>query len=341
MEERREIANRYIQEGLSTKIALPIADLSRSTYYYKPKGTKGGKKPSTHTFHTDGSWLTNEDLVNLMVLILEDPFIDYGVKRMTLELKNRGFVLNKKKTYRLMKEHHLLFPKRIKTNPDRQFVKFSIPDPNAPFETIEIDIKYVYIHSQQRTAYLITAIDTFTRIALEWILDYTMKAHHVVVLVENMIKNMNRLHSPEKFFIRTDNGPQFIAKKLKECIKELPFEHEFIQPGTPQQNGHIESFHSVVSKLVTSKFEFENLDHARKIFEQFYDTYNNKRIMIVLAGKSPREFYKAWSDGKVVKVKKEKGYVFILREKPDQGHGSPLQDLLSQNQSMVINEYIS
>lgn len=341
MAERRQIVNRYVQEGLPTKMALYIADLPRSTYYYKPNGCKGGKKPSTHTFLVDGFGITNGELVTLMEYILEEPFIDYGVKRMTLELRNNGFVINKKKTYRIMKERHLLFPKIRKLNPDRQFVKYTIPDPGAPFETIEIDIKYIHIQGENKTAYLITAIDTFTRIALEWILDYHMKVDQVAVLVENLIRNRDHLHTPEKFYIRTDNGPQFVAKKLKEGLKELTFEHEFIYPGTPQQNAHIESFHSIVSKLVTTKFEFENLEQARKIFHQFYTTYNDKRIMTVLAGKSPREFYKAWCEGKIEKKKNKKGSVFILREKPDECHGSPLQDLFGQNKTIVSNDYIS
>jgi transposase InsO family protein len=341
MEERRQIVNQYVQAGLLTKIALPLAGLSRSTYYYKPTGNKGGKTPSTHTYRRDGSRILNNDLVALMISILEEPFIDYGVKRMTLELHNRGFVINKKKVYRLMKESKLVYPKRRKVKPDRQFVKFTVPDPEGPFQTIEIDIKYVYIQGDNKTAYLVTAIDTFSRIALEWTLDYHMKAYQVAKLIKTMVNNIDQIHCPDKFFIRTDNGPQFIAKTLKECIKGLSVNHEFINPGTPQQNGHIESFHSIVSKLVVTQYEFESLDHAKKIFTQFYEVYNNKRIMTVLAGKSPKEFHKLWCEGRVLKTQSKKGSIFILREKPDKCLGSPLQDSVWHNQSMVVNKYIS
>jgi putative transposase len=341
MEERRQIVNKYVQAGLLTKIAFPLAGLSKSTYYYRPTGNKGGKKPSTYTMRHDGSCILNTELVELMNRILEQPFIDYGVKRMTLELNNKGFIINRKKVYRLMKEHHLLYPKRRKANPDRQFVKFAVPDPEGPYKTIEIDIKYVFIHQESKTAYLITALDTFNRIALEWNLDYHMKAQHVAELVSNMIHHMDKNHKPSKFFIRTDNGPQFIAKALKERLKTLPLDHEFIFPGTPQQNAHIESFHSIVSKLVVTKYEFDDINHAREVFTDFYEVYNNKRIMAVLAGKSPKEFNRLWHEGRIIKVKTKKGSKYILREKPDNCHGSPLQDYDWQNQNMVINNYIS
>lgn len=341
MEERRQIVNSYVQSGLRTKLALPLAGLSRSTYYYKPTGTKGGKKPSAYTVRRDGTSISNNELIELMTGILEQPFIDYGVKRMTLKLNDEGFVINKKKVYRLMKEHHLVYPKRRKVNPDRQFVKFAVPDPGGPYETIEIDIKYIYIQGKNKNSYLITALDTFTRVALEWTLDYHMKTSQVANLIKVMANNIDQCHKPKKFFIRTDNGPQFVAKALKECLKDLSLEHEFILPGTPQQNAHIESFHSVVSKLVATKYEFESLQHARKIFTEFYEVYNNIRIMTVLAGKSPKEFHRLWSHGLVIKSKTNRGFKFILREKPDKCHGFPLQDLVWQNENMEPNNYIS
>src|SRR5215210_4048251 len=133
MEQRRQIVNHYIQAGLSSKIALPISGMSRSTYYYKPNYRKGGKTASTHTYRIDGTCVTNEELVQYIESTLSQPFIDYGANRMALELKNLGFIVNKKKVYRLMKESNLLYPKTRKANPDRQFVKYTVPDSNTPF----------------------------------------------------------------------------------------------------------------------------------------------------------------------------------------------------------------
>lgn len=341
MEERRQIVNRYVQLGLRTSVALPLAGFSRSSYYYKPKMGKRGRKPSTHTLTASGEMISNSQTVKLIESICLQPFIDYGCDRMCLELKNMGLIINKKKVYRLMKENRLLYPK--KRSPQawaRERVNSSSPSPSHPFEVVEIDIKYVYIHGSRRNAYLLTALDTFTRIALAWRLEYRMKSSQVVEMVSNMMSGyiQNDLESA-LLRIRTDNGPQFISKMLKQAIECMPFRHEFIQPGTPQQNGHIESFHHTVSKLVTSCHEFEDLPQAKTIFQEFYQIYNNKRIMKEILGKSPVQFYTLWQKNQIGIKKINSKTKFFFKEKPGQSSGLPSEDFLVSKQiNNLINQ---
>ncbi|QYH40875.1 transposase [Algoriphagus sp. NBT04N3] len=110
MEQRREVVNRYLQQGLRTAAALPLAEIPRSTYYYKPKQGKAGRKPSTHTSTQSGELMSNGQVVELIRSICLEPFLNYGADMMCLELKNRGLLINKKKVYRLMKEHRLIYP---------------------------------------------------------------------------------------------------------------------------------------------------------------------------------------------------------------------------------------
>lgn len=329
--------NSYVQAGLSTKIAIPMGGFARSTYYYRATGGKRGKSASTHTGRTDGKKVTNEQIVAEIEGICAEPFIDYGSNRMTLELRNRGYVINPKKVYRLMREHQLLHPKKRKTGVKRQFVRYTSPANTRPFETIEVDIKYVYIQGEKRTAYLLTALDTFSRMAIEWELEYTMKAEQVVKLTSNLIRRIELQYRAEKYIIRTDNGPQFIAHQLSEAIQDMPITHEFIRPGTPEQNGHIESFHYTITRLVFRQYEFRNLIEAKKILTEFYHVYNNKRIMVALLGKSPNQFLELWNAGRIGIRMKGKKSTFFFREKPDQGHGSPPEDF----QKLVIQNYIS
>lgn len=340
MEQRREVVNRYVQLGLRTSTAFPLAGLSRSTYYYKPKPGPKGRKPSTHTWLDTGELVANEEVVELIKSICLEPFLDYGADRMCLELKNRGLIINKKKVYRLMKEHNLLFPKRTSSGSvSRKRVVSGSPGPSFPFEVIEIDIKYIYIHGANRNAYLLTALDTFTRIAMAWRLDYKMKARQVAELTRSMLEGYPSASVEGTLLrIRTDNGPQFISKILHEAIGNLPFEHEFIQPRTPQQNGHIESFHHTVTKLVTSSYEFEDIEQANKIFAQFYEVYNNKRIKEELLGKSPAQFYQLWLKNEVGVNYKNNQTKFFFKEKPSQSCGSPSEDVLVALQTNNLNK---
>ena len=97
--------------GMRTAKALSIAWIPRSTYYYKPTGTRKGKAASQRTLY-NGTWIDNKDVVKAIKKLLEPEFIDYGYLRTAKELKKSGYVINKKKVYRLMKDHHLLYSKR-------------------------------------------------------------------------------------------------------------------------------------------------------------------------------------------------------------------------------------
>ena len=321
MEERKEVVNRYISKGMKATKAAQIANFSRSGYYYRSNGRKPGKKPTMTTLKRDGTIVENTTVVQDIKAIITPDFIDYGYEKVTAELHKKGYIINRKKVYRLMKEKHLLNPKRVTPKQLKNYVKYSQPYPSQPFEMLEIDIKYIYIRGDRRNAYLITILDVFTRNALVWSLDYSMKSRQVIGLIDKLILNYlqprDLLRKNILVTIRSDNGSQFVAKTVREHLKENQIFQEFIKPATPEQNGYIESFHSTVEKLVCRKFEFESLAHARKVFTDFYETYNKKRILKCLLNKAPDEFLKEWENDKLivvyhVKTKKQK---FFFREK--------------------------
>lgn len=159
-----------------------------------------------------------------------------------------------------------------------------------------------------------------------------MKSEHVVKLISNLIRRLELQYGTEKYIIRTDNGPQFISHQLREAIQDMPITHEFIRPGTPEQNGHIESFHYTIAKLVFRQYEFRDLIEAKKILTEFYEVYNNRRIMVSLLGKSPVKFLELWQAGKIGIRMKGRKTNFFFREKPDQGRGSSPEDF----QNLVI-----
>jgi len=321
MEERKEIVNRHISKGMKALKAARLAGFSRSGYYYRPNGKKPGKHPSQTTLKSNGSLVENSSVVETIKEIISPDFIDYGYDKVTEELHKKGYVINRKKVYRLMKEWHLLNPKKITPKQLKDYVKFSQPYPSQPFEMLEIDIKYIYIRGDKRNAYLITILDVFTRNALVWDLDYSMKSSQVVTLIDQLIMDYlqpaDLLKKNILVTIRSDNGSQFIAKTVREHLKENQIFQEFIKPATPEQNGYIESFHSTVEKLVCRKFEFESMAHAKKVFMDFYETYNKRRILKCLLYKTPEEFLKEWQNDKLsvvyhIKTKKQK---FFFREK--------------------------
>lgn len=344
MAARKEIVGRAVAQGMSVKKALAVAEVPRSSYYYRPNGKRIGKAPSTHTRCGD-LLLVNEVVVKEINDILSGEFIDYGYERTTEELKKRGFHINKKKVYRLMKETSLLFPK-IKREPGkRKFVEFTVPLVTKPLETIELDIKYIYIQGLKKHAYLITMLDVFSRTALVWELNNTMKAEDAIRLVGKLVSDwlfpMNLDPHELSVKIRTDNGSQFIAKAFKTSLENAHISNEYIRPATPQQNAHIESFHSTLSRLVCEKYYFEDIQEAQDVLKRFFHTYNSKRIMKAILNMTPLEFLGAWSEGRIDCVIKGREVKYFLREKPaDKKSGSlPTDTFLSfyKNNQLLCN----
>jgi putative transposase len=322
VEQRKQIIRSFVSRGLRVNIATRIGGIGKSTYYYKSNGLKKGKKPMDFTWRGD-KLCSNQEVVNEILDIISPEYLDYGYHTVTIELRRRNYLINHKKVYRLMKENNLLNPvqKRGK-DIKKEYVKMTVPPLEGPFVTVEIDIKYIRIHEQNRNAYLLTFLCTFTRFAPVWALEYSMTANKIASMVNEFIFHPSvKAQNPDpgklNVKIRSDNGPQFIAKKLAEILEGLRIKHEFIRPATPQQNGHIESFHNTVARLVYNKNIFMDLDHAKKIFTDFFNTYNYQRMMPVLLYYSPYQFLKLWNIGNIgITLDKNRKEKFFLRKKP-------------------------
>ncbi len=343
MGEKREIVCRYVGKGLSIGSATAIAKIKRSTYYYRPTGGLKGKQPSTHTFHYLNGYVSNEVVVKDILELIDPEYNDYGYQTVTPLLKRQGYLINHKKAYRLMRDNNLLHPKSARSVPSgKTFIDFTVPPLEGPFRTVEVDIKYIYIHGEKRNAFLVSFLCTFCRCNPVWELNYTMTSAQVIALLNAFLNHpiVRKYLKNKKLIIkiRTDNGPQFIAKKLAEAIKKEGLEHEFIRPGTPQQNGHIESFHSTVTRLLCNRNIFEDLNHANEVFKEFFFAYNNTRVMKSLLYFPPVQFLNVWQSGNVGIKRDRKGReIFYFREKP-----APLKETDPPSEALLgLNKYIT
>ena len=183
---KREIVSEF--ERFTTKKQLcQWLNLQRSSCYYKPSGGRRGANPSTHTMTRDGQAISNEQVVETLISeVFGQEFNLYGYQLSTEELKAMGYVINHKKTYRLMKDNGLLLGKVPRNRFPRQWVKWRRIKDARPLEHLCMDIKYVYIHGAKRNAYLLAIIDVATRYVVGWSLRFTMK-HTDVILCLSLI----------------------------------------------------------------------------------------------------------------------------------------------------------
>ena len=287
--------------GLKRDKALHILQLSRHQYYYKPKAKRPGRAPTQTTKQKQGDIIMevdNQIVVDQMKTIQSNPDIDYGYRKMYYALMIMGYLINHKKVYRLMFEHNML--KEFHKRSDKTYVAYRIVAPDGPLQVLEMDIKYVWITRDRRYAYILTVIDTFNRQVLLWELGFTMQSKQVQqvwqrIIVEHL-QPADMLNKHIRIEVRNDNGPQFTAKKIQDFFRENHLNQVFTHPYTPQENGHIESFHSILSKAL-SKQVFWNLEQLNERLILFYETYNNTRLHASIANLPPRTFTELWNKG--------------------------------------------
>lgn len=284
-------------------MALSISQVTRHQYYYRSMGKRPGRKPSEKTFRLNGQGkeaVPNAEVTEQIRNIKQDLDTDYGYHTMTYQLKQMGFIINHKKVHRLMKEAQLLKERHKKK--DKQYVKYRKVTPKRPLEVLEMDIKYIWIQEARRYGFILTIIDTFTRKVLCWKVGFQMKSRHIRKAWEEVIihhlQPADLLSQKLHVEVRNDNGPQMGTKAIRQFFKENHLNQVFTHPYTPQENGHIESFHHILGKSLGTS-AFWSMDDLKQRLNTFYDNYNNRRLHGSLAYLSPNTFLQQWEKGNI------------------------------------------
>jgi len=299
---------RYVFQGMTRDAALQICGVTKHQHYYVSNGKKQGAKPSqtTKIKRKDEILEVSNDLVVKEIQdVHNDPDTEYGYHKMTSHLKIAGFRINHKKVYRLMDEADLLKEKHEK--PSKKRVKYRKVFPEQPLEVLEMDIKFVWIEEFKRHAYVLTVIDTFTRAVLHGYVSYSIKKDDVKKVWEHVIINHLQpndcLGKNIQIEVRNDNDSRFSAKQIQAYFEENHLNQIFTHPYTPQENGHIESFHAILSQKL-KQYKFWSIDELEQVIILFYDKYNNKRLHSSICDLPPNIFIECWNK-KIIEMKRD------------------------------------
>ena len=284
-----EVANQFIEAGNTKEFVLDIVGIPRSSYYYKPKNSgKKGRPFSHYTYTQSGLEVSNNQvLIDIEQLLLEE-FVDYGYLKVTHWLRQESdYIINPKKVYRLMATGGLLNKFVARKKSKRNWVKNLLPQTKEAFDYLEFDIKYFYVAGKNRNALLLTVIDVKTRWVMAHYMAWEIKQNQVIALF-NQIFAIYPL--PKHFHVRNDNGSQFEAKAVQDYFIKKDVTQEFCKPATPEQNAHIESYHSIVEKIICQRYEFENLIQLQEKLNKFVLFYDFKRIHSGVGYTSPYKY---------------------------------------------------
>ncbi|MGB5323409.1 DDE-type integrase/transposase/recombinase [Lutimonas sp.] len=298
----------YMGQGLKRDTALAICNLSKHQFYYRAKnGNKAGKPVSTQTLHR-GKLVDNSQVITLLKEIQSNEDTNYGYRKMSYQLSLLGFVINHKKVYRMMGQAHLL-KEKIRPGREKKYVRYRTVTPERPLHVLEMDIKMVWLVEHRRHAYILNVIDTFTRVVLYWSVGYQMKQEQINQgwreIIKNHLQPNDLLREDLHVELRNDNGPQFSAGSVKAFLAENHIHQTFTHPYTPEENGHVESFHNILKKAL-GKQPYWSLAELEIRLEAFYQTYNEKRIHASTAYLAPILFWKCWQQDLIERIVLEK-----------------------------------
>ena len=264
--------------------------LSRRSYYYKAHPGSRGKRASTHTLH-QGVLVPNETVLGFIRdFFLKEEYCAYGYDMINDELRKSGFLINKKKTYRLMNENHLLMGRVIRSKGKRKWVTYRRISAVKPMEYLCLDIKYVWVHGEGRWYYLLSIMDVYSRKILIHLFQASVRKTDVIRLFRILDLRFNL----KGVIIRNDNGSQFIANKVRETLTQMEAQQEFTHVATPEENAYIEAFHSVLDRELIQRLEFTSFYDAKKHILQYMEWYNDRRRHKEIGRVTPNQ---KWAQG--------------------------------------------
>ena len=214
----------------------------------------------------------------------------YGTRRLAaLVARETKKPVNRKHVQRICRETGTILPYTTK----KDAVKHGSRKVSAarPYEVWEMDI--TYIPAGESWAYCHTILDVFTREWVGYVLSTNASAPGAV---EALLDALHRHPEADKeqLRIRTDHGSQYTSKVFNSAIKTLGLQHEYIWYKTPQQNGHLESFHGKLKMEYVWPSDPESFQEAEAIILDAFVDYNTKRLHSAIGYVPPAEFAAKW-----------------------------------------------
>ena len=265
---RREGVQRLRDRGLSERQACRLVGVSRSTVRYRPHPRDDA--PLAERLRKIAKRKTR-----------------YGYRRAWATLRRAGERINHKRVYRVWREEGL----PLKNRPQRKRARSGASVPCRATHPNHV-WTYDFIHDacdSGRKLKLLTVLDEFTRESLALEVDTSICASRVIEVLQRVFDQRGR-----PAFLRSDNGPEFVAHKLKAWLAETGTQTHYIDPGCPWQNGYGESFHSRLRDECLNAEVFANLAEARVVTELWRREYNQERPHSSLGYRTPVEFRLAW-----------------------------------------------
>lgn len=279
------VKNNYLETAsMSLNEACALMEVSRSGYV-----AWQDRKPRHDILDQD---------VRFTLHNIAEDFPYYGYKRMTKALQRVGYIVNHKRTYRLMQEEKLLC-KRKKINPvttqsNHKFQKYKNLAkgfvPTAINQLIVADITYIALGSE--FVYLAVIMDVYSRRFVGWDLSrnadaqLTLSALNMAIVMRGKVNIQGCIH-------HSDQGVQYAATAYVERLHEVGMLPSMGEVGNSYENAFAESSIKTIKYDEVHMKEYESFEEAHTNIKKFIEeVYNKKRLHSSIGYMPPEEFEK-------------------------------------------------
>jgi putative transposase len=256
---------RHFHPRLSQRRACKVLGQARSTQRKRPK-----------------VFPDEEALVKRMTE-LACAYGRYGYRRITALLRAEGWRVNHKRVERLWRHEGLKVPKK---QPKRKRLWLNDGScvrlrPERPMHVWSYD--FVMDRTQDGRAFrMLTLIDEHTRECLAIEVSRKLNSMNVIECLSDLF-----IFRGTPSYLRSDNGAEFTAEIVRAWLEKLQVQTLFIEPGSPWENGYIESFNGKLRDELLNGEIFETLYEAKVLIESWRLEYNSFRPHSSLGYKPP------------------------------------------------------
>ena len=270
--QKKEAVKHVLARGLcSLRRACQYFELHRSTYQYEPK-------ESTEYRHK----------LVARIIAFSKKHSRYGYRRIRALLAHEGWPVSGKFVQKVRRVEGL------GVRPPRKRRRRQGQSTASPTRAVQPNHVWSWDFVADRTdrggpLRLMTLIDEHTRQCLAIKVARSLNSADVVEVLNEAIKDNGKPQC-----IRSDNGSEFIAHKVKGELQHQKIDIVYIDPGSPWQNGHIESFHNRLRDECLNQELFLSVTEARVVIEQWRHRYNAGHPHSRLGFLSPNTFARLW-----------------------------------------------
>ena len=269
--------------GFRLDLLLEVTRLPSSTYYYQLKELDGLDK--------------DKDLKAEIQAIFTEHKGNYGYRRITLELRNRGHIVNHKKVQRLMKilglsarirrkrkysSYQGEIGKKAENIIQRQF------EASRPMEKCYTDVTEFAIPNSTQKLYLSPVLDGFNSEIIAFNLSCSPNLEQVKKMLEQAFTEKHY----ENTILHSDQGWQYQHDSYHRFLESKGIQASMSRKGNSPDNGMMESFFGILKSEMFYGHEknFKSLNQLEQAIIDYIDYYNNKRIKVKLKGLSPVQY---------------------------------------------------